>query len=145
VTSCDTNILFHAACPRSPLHAKALAFVAAHASDRDFAICELALVEFYGLLRNPALLERPLSPAEAVALVQGYRRNRFWRVLDYPGNLMNDLWIRAAKPGFARRRIYDARLALTLRHHGVDSFATRNLTDFEGYGFPRLWDPLTEA
>ncbi|MBM4155154.1 MAG: VapC toxin family PIN domain ribonuclease [Lentisphaerae bacterium] len=142
MTSCDTNILFHAACPRSPLHDKARGFLASHASDRDFSLCELSLVEFYGLLRNPTLLERPLSPAEAVELIQGYRRNRFWRILDYPGNLMNDLWQRAAQKGFARHRIYDARLALTLRHHGVEDFATRNMADFEGFGFARLWDPL---
>ena len=36
----------------------------------------------------------------------------------------------------------DARLALTLRHHGVTEFATANLKDFEGFGFAKVWNPL---
>jgi hypothetical protein len=31
---------------------------------------------------------------------------------------------------------------LTLRHHGVTEFATRNETHFTGFGFNRLWNPL---
>lgn len=142
--SCDTNILFHAACSSSPLRDRAHAFLLSQAPNPDFAVCELVLVEFYVLLRNPAVLEKPLSAAEAVDAVQAYRRNRSWRVLDYPGNLMSGIWRRAAEPGFARRRIFDACLAMTLRHFGVDEFATRNLADFQGFGFRRVWDPLSE-
>jgi predicted nucleic acid-binding protein len=39
----------------------------------------------------------------------------------------------------------DARLALTLRHHGVTEFATSNVKDFEGFGFNRVWNPLVPA
>lgn len=42
-----------------------------------------------------------------------------------------------------RRRLFDARLALTLRHRGVHEFATRNVNDFSDFGFSRVWDPLT--
>lgn len=142
--SCDTNILFHAACRRSRHQTRAAEFLLANATNRDFAVCELVLIEFYVLLRNPAVLEIPLSPAEAVEAIQTYRRNRHWRVLDYPGNLMSGIWRRSVAPDFARRRIFDVRLALTLRHFGVEQFATRNRTDFEGFGFRRLWDPLEE-
>ena len=38
--------------------------------------------------------------------------------------------------------VFDARLALTLRHHGVTEFATRNDSHFTGFGFTRLWNPL---
>jgi predicted nucleic acid-binding protein len=31
---------------------------------------------------------------------------------------------------------------LTLRHHGVDEFATRNINDFKDFGFSRVWDPI---
>lgn len=43
---------------------------------------------------------------------------------------------------FARRRIIDARLALTLHHHGVREFATANVNDIKGFGFTRVWNPL---
>jgi predicted nucleic acid-binding protein len=46
---------------------------------------------------------------------------------------------------FGIRRIVDARLALTLRHHGVTVFATSNVKDFEGFGFTRVWNPLLTA
>lgn len=115
----------------------------AHVSDCDFAVCELVLMEFYGLIRNPAVVEKPLGPEAAVEVCQTFRHNRHWRVLDYPGGLMSALWSHAAAPGFARRRIYDARLALTLRYHGVEELATRNPRDFQNFGFTRVWDPLT--
>jgi hypothetical protein len=39
--------------------------------------------------------------------------------------------------------VFDARLALTLRHHGVSEFATANIKDSAGFGFDRVWNPLT--
>jgi hypothetical protein len=45
-------------------------------------------------------------------------------------------------PGAGRRIIFDARLALTLRHHGVTEFATRNQAHFTPFGFHRVWNPL---
>lgn len=142
MVSPDTNILFHACHAGSTLHAAAREFLCGHAEDDQFAICELALVELYGLVRNPAVVERPLSPEQAVAICQQFRQNRHWLVIDYPGGLMGELWRRAAGQEFARRRIYDVRLALTLRHHGVTELATRNTRDFHDFGFARVWDPL---
>jgi len=37
---------------------------------------------------------------------------------------------------------FDTRLALTLQHHGVTEFATRNDAHFTGFGFTRVWNPL---
>jgi predicted nucleic acid-binding protein len=55
---------------------------------------------------------------------------------------MAEVWRQAAARSFAIRRIIDARLALTLRHHGVTEFATSNEKDFAGFGFARVWNPL---
>ena len=55
---------------------------------------------------------------------------------------MREVWRYAAAPEFARRRIIDARLALTLRTAGVTEFATCNLKDFADFGFDRVWNPL---
>ena len=51
-------------------------------------------------------------------------------------------WKLAARRDIAFRRSIDARLALTLRHHGVTEFATVNVKDFEDFGFTRVWDPI---
>lgn len=55
---------------------------------------------------------------------------------------MAEVWKQAGKAGFARPNIIDTRLALTLRHHGVTTFITRNAKHFEGFGFARVWNPL---
>ena len=56
--------------------------------------------------------------------------------------VMGEVWRHAAAPVFARRRIIDARLALTLRAAGVTNLATRNVKDFTDFGFDRVWDPF---
>ena len=112
------------------------------------AICELVLVELYVLLRNPAVLKNPLDPAEAVPIIQTFRQHPAWRLVDYPGDtssVMNDVWHRAGQPNIGRRVVFDARLALTLRHHGVTEFATRNEIHFTGFGFARVWNPLAAS
>lgn len=140
--SCDTNILFHSFNKSSPFHSKAMDFLTSNAQNRDFAVCELVLVEFYVLLRNPVVIKKPLNSLKAVEVCRTYRKNRAWRVLDYPGNLMNKIWDSAAQPGSPRRAIFDVRLAFTLRYHGVTEFATRNIKHFTGFGFSRVWNPL---
>lgn len=55
---------------------------------------------------------------------------------------MSRVWAHAARKGFARHRIFDVRLSLTLLHHGVTELATANVKDFEGFGFQRVWNPL---
>ena len=140
--SCDTNILLHACSARSSFQALAEAFLREHAADAEFAICELVLMELYVLLRNPAVVASPLSAGQAADICRGYRGNPRWRVIDYPGGLMEGIWRRAGQPDSARRSIFDARLALTLQHHGVTRFATGNVKHFNDYGFERVWNPL---
>lgn len=143
--SCDTNILFVALESSRPGHAQARQFLDRHGNDAEFALCELVLLELYVLLRNPVTARRPLDPGQAVDVIRRLRNNPKWDVLDYPvsaGTLMEELWTLASEPGFARRRVFDARLALTLRYHGVTEFATANERDFGGFGFYRVWNPL---
>jgi hypothetical protein len=55
---------------------------------------------------------------------------------------MAEVWKRAAETGFGRRRIFDAKLGVSLVRQGVREFATRNVPDFAGVGFARVFDPL---
>ena len=141
--SCDTNILLHAYNLHSNLHEQAREFLINTAENSDFTICELILIELYVLLRNPAVIRKPLSGAKAVKVCQRYRENHNWRLIDYPGSLMTEIWERASLPDEGRRNIFDARLALTLRHHGVTDFATCNTKHFRNYEFDRVWNPLS--
>ena len=144
MTAVDTNLLFAWLNRDHSWHSAAARWFASQADNPNLVLCELCLVELYGLVRNPAVVKRPLDGSAAVELVQRLRRHPQWELVDYPGGLMNDVWPAAAASGFARRRIYDIRLALTLRHHGVAELATSNVKDFEGFGFDRVWNPLKE-
>lgn len=140
--SFDTNILFAALESSHAQHAEARAFLNTLPSQGEVAVCELVLVETYVLLRNPAVMKKPMTGAEAAGLIGVLRANPEWRLIDYPGGLMNRVWKTAASKDFSRRRIFDVRLAATLVAHGVDQFATRNDKDFRGLGLRRVWDPL---
>lgn len=138
--SIDTNVLLYAYNQDCDEHRAATAFLAEYSRRDDVAICELVLVELYQLLRNPAVLQRPLDAPDAADVCQSFRRNPRWALIE-SAPVMDQVWTFAAQPGVARRRLFDARLGLTLRHHGVREFATRNLKDFDGIGFERVWDP----
>jgi toxin-antitoxin system PIN domain toxin len=138
----DTNLLFAWLNREHTSHRAAVKWFATQADNPQLAICELCLVELYGLLRNAVLFERPLDAARAVETIQRFRHHPHWELIDYPGGLMESVWTQAAAPGLARRRIYDLRLAHTLRHHGVSEFATAHVKDFADLGFTRVWNPL---
>lgn len=142
--SVDTNLLVYAQDSRSPQHVGARSFLLDHAGDRDFALSEFVLVELYCVLRSPAVLTNPLDSVRAVEIVERYRGNPLWNIIDYPVPVMSSVWEKAAAPRFARRRIFDVRLALSLRAAGVTQFATVNTADFTDLGFDRVWNPLDE-
>jgi uncharacterized protein len=141
VITCDTNILFPALEASHANHAPARTFLESQVENTEFALCELVLMEVYVLLRNPLLAARPLDAATAVQKIANLRRNSHWMLLDYPGGLMDSIWKEAGRSASCRR-IFDIRLALTLRHHGVTEFATANMKDFENFDFRRVWNPL---
>ena len=145
MTSLDSNILLYAFSQASPCHEAARGLLEDLTPRDDVAVSEFVLTELYTLLRNPAVLVRPLAAAAAVDVVQAYRRHPRWMLLGCDPDsrpLYEELWRRAAGAAFGRRRIHDARLALSLRRQGVTEFATANVKDFTGFGFARVWDPL---
>jgi len=145
MTSLDANLLLYACNEDSPWHGPSWNFVRELGSREDVAISEFVLVELYTLLRNPSVVTKPLTSVEAVEVIQSYRHHPHWALLGFDPDskgLHEELWRAAKQPGFARRRIYDMRMALSLRRQGVAEFATANMKDFEGFGFKRVWNPV---
>lgn len=143
--SIDTNLLFHAVNEDSPSHSIAWRWLNSLQGNDEIALSEFILAELYGLLRNPAVLRRPLGADEAVEVIETYRRHPRWRLIGFPMEsrpLHDAVWKLARQKGFAFRRLYDARSALTMVSQGVTEFATANVKDFEGLGFRRVWNPL---
>ncbi len=144
--SIDANLLLYSYCEPSPWHRAARDFIEDASLREDVALSEFVLSEFYLLLRNPAVLSRPLSAPRAVTVIHCYRQHPRWKVLGFPPasrEIHAELWRAAALPGFARRRIYDVRTALSLQSFGVTDFATANVKDFRGLGFAKVWNPVT--
>lgn len=144
--SIDANILLYAFNTASPWNASAAAWLNAIQEEEDVAISEFILAEFYGLLRNPAVIKHPLPATEAVEVIQTYRRHPRWRLIGFPAEsraLHDVIWHKASAPAFAFRKLYDTRSAITMTAQGVTEFATVNVKDFEGLGFQRVWNPLS--
>ena len=145
IISVDTNILLAAVDAGNILNARASAWLAEFNASENFAISEFVLFELYGLLRNPAVLRKPLSANAAVNLCQAFRNHPRWQLVGFPEasrNFHNDLWPLFASEQFPRRRAYDLRLARSLVVQGVTEFATVNLKDFSDSGFKRVFNPL---
>ena len=141
--SIDTNVLLYSLNPDSIWHGVAVSFLRQNLGIPSvrIAITDYVLVELYVLLRNPVVMAKALTATAARDLVISY-----WDAPNVSrienGNVMDEVWKRAGGRDFARRRIFDARLALTLRLGGVTQFATANVKDFEGWGFEKVWNPL---
>ena len=143
--SVDTTILLPAVETQGRDHGRASAFLESLQDRDDVAISELILLELYSLLRNPAVLATPLSASAAVDVCAAFREHPHWQVIGFPPDsrgFHDTFWPRLRERGFARRRAYDWRAALSMLHQGVTDFATVNVKDFEGLGFARVWNPL---
>jgi len=146
--SIDANILLYAINTASPWNESAHAWLTSIQHQEDVAIAEFVLAEFYGLLRNSAVLNHPLTGEEAVDIIQIYREHPRWRLIGFSMEsrpLHDVLWQKARGVTFAFRKIYDTRTALTMTSHGVTELATANVKDFAGMGFRKVWNPLEDV
>jgi uncharacterized protein len=145
--SLDTNILLPAVESGNADHPQAAAFLESLQDSQDVAICEFILLELYMLLRNPAVLAKPLSAAAATDVCEAFRQHPRWQVIGFPpeSRAFHDcFWPKLREDNFARRRAYDWRAALVLVQQGVTDFATVNEKDFRDFGFKRVWNPLAD-
>ena len=84
--SFDTNVVFAAINADAVLHAKANAFIAslALAERNDVVVSELMLLELFVLLRNPAVLAKPLTAKAAAGICGVFRENPRWQSVGLP-------------------------------------------------------------
>jgi uncharacterized protein len=139
--SIDTNIFIYAADPDSKYHKPARNFFKSIEKE-EVVLCELVLIELYMLFRNPAVFIKPYSAQEAVDFCKALKENPRWRTVDYLPEISPKIWDWASKTSKEYRALIDARLALTLRYHGVTKFVTANVKDFQEFGFQKVWNPI---
>ena len=143
MNSLDTNILYYATnadCPEHPAAQELLN--RARTDGKNWILADQVLFEYYRLVRNPRVLQSPLSASEAARLVDFFRRDLGVRHCAYDPRLFSAIMKRAGAAGFPRRRLFDLVLAETLRHHGVVRLYTHNPKDFEELGYFEVIDPI---
>lgn len=139
----DTNLLLYALSPVAQEHEKAKEILESLADSTSLVIAELVLVELYLLIRNPVIVGKEITAKKAVEIIEIFRSNPKWQLVEN-APVMDEVWRIVGRDGFARRKIFDVRLALTFQHHGVTHLATSNKKDFKDLGFERVWNPLIE-
>lgn len=140
--SLDTNILYYATNADCPEHGWARPVVEELLRHpREWVIADQVLLEYYRLVRNPAVLERPLT-AEATSARLGFFRDEAGCMhCGYEPALWPDVQRWLERPGFPPARTFDLVLAVTLSANGVDRFYTRNVKDFVAFGFFEVLNP----
>jgi uncharacterized protein len=143
MNSLDTNILFYALNSGCPEHVPCWNLIERALSEKNrWIVAEQVWFELYQLLRNKAVLEKPLDPQPAAEAVAWYRNRSGWLHCAWETDMMeelNEIWRRSEFPS---RNGFDAVLAVTLKAHGVHTFYTRNTKDFAPFGFFSLIDPI---
>jgi toxin-antitoxin system PIN domain toxin len=111
----DTNVLVHLLVSSSPQHERCAAWLGS--TPGPFATTQTNVAEFLRLVTHARVFERPLSVEAGVGVLE-----RFLGEFEVEVLHESDLWWRAlVELGLPLRGndVFDARIALCLRHHGV--------------------------
>jgi toxin-antitoxin system PIN domain toxin len=137
----DTNVLLYAANSRSESFQTAYALVErlARGPELLYLFWPVAM-GFLRLSTNPAVTDRPLSPAEALASLSDLIERDHVRT---PGEAPNFLAVfrPAASAGMRGGDVTDAHIAALMRQHGVGTIYTRD-RDFRRFDGIRVEDPF---
>ncbi len=143
MNSIDTNILLYAINTDCTEHAACRRVVGQALTYPDsWIIADQVWFELYRLLRNPSVLQTPLSAKQAAECIAWYRESSGWLTCAWEPAFMKELHLLWNRNEFPARNSFDLILALTLKKHGVKTFYTRNTKDFAGLNYFRLHNPL---
>ena len=140
--SLDTNIILYSINKDCPEHNICRQLVDRALDEKDsWIVAEQVWFELYRLLRNPVVLQHPLSAPHAAETINWYRQSG-WLQCAWEPDMMKDLIVLWKEETFPVRRSFDAILAVTLKAYGVKDFYTRNNKDFNRLGFFNVLNPL---
>ncbi len=141
----DVNILLYASDKSSPLHDKALAFLAQCAGCRElFYVAWLTVMSYLRIATHASIFDRPLTPAEAIQNIQALLALPHCRPLsEGEGFLAVYQGITQGVPTRGNL-VPDAHLAAVLHQHGVRTLYTHD-RDFKKFDFLDVRDPMASA
>jgi hypothetical protein len=133
MTALDTNILVGLMVSSSSLHEEALAGLE-NLSD-DLCITPTNVGETLRLLTHPKVFSSPVKIGKAIAALSDLLESYKIRVLDEDIDWWRSLnEIEKLIPGLKSNEIFDARIAICLKQHGVKRIFTLD-SDFKKYPF----------
>ena len=141
--SLDTNLLIYAAnesCKEHPV-ARELA-ESLLAEPQEWMLADQVLFEYYRALRNPHILERPLTAERAANQVRFLREEAGCLHCAYSLDLWDAVTPHLSQESLRGIGVFDVILAVTLKANGITRFYTRNVSDFEHFGLFAVIDPF---
>lgn len=143
MNSLDTNILIYAVNADCPEHEKSRrVYESMLHAPREWILSDQVLFEFYRALRNPKILEKPLSHKKAFKHIHFLRDESGVAHCAYESGFWPALTAGFAAGNPRSSHIFDRVLAVTLLKNGVKHFFTRNIRDFKEFNFQELLNPL---
>ncbi len=133
MTGLDTNVLIAALVSTSSNHANAIKGL----DNLSDLLCTTPtnVGETIRILTHPRVFERPLNLTKAVSHFSSFLESYNVLILDEPTDWWKDLpKIEKEISGLKGNEIFDARIALCLRSHGVKRIFTWD-SDFKKYSF----------
>jgi toxin-antitoxin system PIN domain toxin len=137
----DANVLVYASNEADPVHATARALVERLAAGPELVyLFWPALMGYLRIVTHPAILPRPLPPADAVANVTALLGLRHVRA---PGEADGfwDVFRSRSNPGLRGNAVPDGHLAALMRQNGVTTIYTRD-RGFRRFDGIRVEDPF---
>ena len=137
----DTNILLYAINTRDPMSAVSYALLERLARGPDLLYVFWPVVMgFLRLSTQPALTDEPLSPLEALTVIEDLVGRPHVRTPgEAPGFLAR--YRETASAGTRGKHVTDAHIAALMRQHGVPTIYTRD-RDFRRFDGIRAEDPF---
>ena len=141
--SLDTNILLYSINSDCPEYLLCRQLVDKALQEKEsWIVADQVWFELYRLLRNPVVLQNPLTASQAAETIDWYREKSGWLKCAWEPDMMKELYSHWKEEPFAARKSLDAILAVTLKAHGVKKFYTRNNNDFDNFKFFTVINPL---
>ena len=132
----DTNVTIHYLVKSQKEHSRTRRWFL---KNRDpLAITHTNIAEVLRLLSHPKVFPSPLSLTKSISLLEEFLELYEVRILDE-----SDSWYKELKellsqlPSIRGNEVFDARIALALRYHGIREFCTLD-ADFSKYRFLRM-------
>ena len=141
--SLDTNILLYSINTDCSEYTLCRELVDKALNEKNlWIVADQVWFELYRLLRNPVVLQNPLTASQAAETIEWYREKSGWLKCAWEPDMMKNLKLQWEEESFPARRSFDAILAVTLKAHGVTDFYTRNTKDFDNFKFFTVINPL---